>query len=43
MIGAVATMYMFYKKSKKEEKYFDEKYDDIDHFIDDHSQDEQEK
>ena len=26
MIGATATMYLFYKKSKKDEKYFDEKY-----------------
>jgi len=26
MIGAIATMYLFYKKSKKDEKYFDEKY-----------------
>ncbi|HLR75833.1 MAG TPA: hypothetical protein VK077_11265 [Virgibacillus sp.] len=28
MIGAVAAMYLFYKKSKKEEKYFEEKYKD---------------
>lgn len=27
MIGAIATMYLFYKKSKKDEKYFDEKYE----------------
>lgn len=26
MIGALATMYLFYKKSKKEEAYFEEKY-----------------
>lgn len=26
MCGAVATMYIFYKKSKKEEKRIDEKY-----------------
>jgi hypothetical protein len=26
MIGAIATMYLFYKKSKKEEKLIDEKY-----------------
>lgn len=26
MIGALATMYIFYKKSKKEEKVIDEKY-----------------
>lgn len=26
MVGAIATMYMFYKKSKKEEKLIDEKY-----------------
>jgi len=26
MILAIATMYLFYKKSKKDEKYFDEKY-----------------
>ena len=26
MIAAIATMYLFYKKSKKDEKYFDEKY-----------------
>lgn len=27
MIGAIATMYLFYRKSKKDEKYFDEKYE----------------
>lgn len=26
MIGAMAAMYLFYKKSKKEERYFNEKY-----------------
>jgi len=26
MIGATATMYLFYKKSKKDEQYFDEKF-----------------
>lgn len=26
MIGAVVTMYLFYKKSKKDEQYFNEKY-----------------
>lgn len=26
MVGAIAAMYLFYKKSKKDEKYFDEKY-----------------
>ncbi|HLS65720.1 MAG TPA: hypothetical protein VK029_01880 [Pseudogracilibacillus sp.] len=26
MIGALAAMYLFYKKSKKEEAYFEEKY-----------------
>lgn len=26
MIGALATMYLFYRKSKKDEQYFDEKY-----------------
>lgn len=26
MVGAMATMYLFYKKSKKEEKMVDEKY-----------------
>lgn len=26
MVGALATMYLFYKKSKKDEKFFDEKY-----------------
>lgn len=26
MIGALATMYLFYKKSKKDEAYFNEKY-----------------
>jgi len=26
MIGAVAAMYLFYKKSKKEEKEFEERY-----------------
>lgn len=33
MIGAVATMYLVYKKSKKDEKYFDEKFDDEGKFI----------
>lgn len=28
MIGAIATMYFIYKKSKKDEQYFDEKYKD---------------
>lgn len=28
MVGAIATMYLFYKKSKKEEKLFDEHVDD---------------
>lgn len=27
MILAVITLYLFYKKSKKDEKYFDEKYE----------------
>ena len=27
MIGAVAAMYFIYKKSKKDERYFDEKFD----------------
>lgn len=27
MIGAIVTFYLFYKKSKKDEQYFDEKYD----------------
>lgn len=26
MVGALAAMYLFYKKSKKDEQYFDEKY-----------------
>lgn len=26
MVGALATMYLFYKKSKKDEKFFDEKF-----------------
>jgi len=26
MIGAIAAMYLFYKKSKKDERYFNEKY-----------------
>lgn len=26
MIGAVAAMYLFYRKSKKEEQYYDEKF-----------------
>lgn len=26
MIGAAVTMYLFYKKSKKDEQYFNEKY-----------------
>jgi len=31
MAGAIATMYLFYKKSKKDEAYFNEKYqiDDV--------------
>lgn len=29
MIGAIATMYLFYKKSKKEEHEADEKYEDM--------------
>lgn len=41
MIGAIATMYLFYKKSKKDEKYFDEKYG-LNEFKD-HSQQEDEK
>ncbi len=34
MIGALATMYLFYKKSKKEEKFFQEKYDLNSHIAD---------
>lgn len=34
MIGAVAAMYFIYKKSKKDEAYFDEKFEDQD-FIND--------
>ncbi|MEI3605468.1 hypothetical protein SPD48_07165 [Pseudogracilibacillus sp. SE30717A] len=34
MIGALATMYLFYKKSKKEERFFEEKYDLNNQFID---------
>ncbi|HLS60744.1 MAG TPA: hypothetical protein VK044_06410 [Virgibacillus sp.] len=30
MIGAVAAMYFIYKKSKKDEAYYDEKYKDKD-------------
>lgn len=41
MIGAIATMYLFYKKSKKDEKYFDEKYG-LNEFKE-HSQPEDEK
>lgn len=32
MIGATATMYLFYRKSKKDERYFDEKYKDEEDF-----------
>lgn len=37
MAGAVATMVFVYKKSKKEEKYFDEKYKDQDFLNEDSS------
>jgi len=38
MIGAVAAMYLFYKKSKKEEKHFEEKYkEELNRNRDDHS------
>lgn len=33
MIGAVATMYLVYKKSKKDEKRFEEQYDDTNEFV----------
>lgn len=33
MIGAVAAMYFFYKKSKKDEKKFDEQFDDHNEYI----------
>lgn len=36
MIGALATMYLFYKKSKKEEKLIDEKFDVNKYKIDHH-------
>lgn len=32
MVGAVATMYFVYKKSKKDEKKFDESFDDYTDF-----------
>ncbi|HLR09505.1 MAG TPA: hypothetical protein VK136_09680 [Bacillota bacterium] len=32
MIGALATMYFFYKKSKKEERYFDQLYSDEENY-----------
>lgn len=41
MIGAVATMYLIYKKSKKDEKYFDEKYDEDGNFINHHSSEDE--
>ncbi|MGM8211954.1 hypothetical protein ACLIBH_04060 [Virgibacillus sp. W0430] len=28
MVGAIAAMYLFYKKSKKEEQFFDEHYEE---------------
>jgi len=34
MVAAIATMYLFYKKSKKEEKFFEEKYELNKHYID---------
>lgn len=33
MVGAIAAMYFLYKRSKKEETYFDEKYKDYTQFI----------
>ena len=32
MIGALAAMYFFYKKSKKEERYFDQMYPEEDNY-----------
>ena len=40
MIGAVAAMYVVYKKSKKEEKYFDEKYDENKDYLYDPTKDD---
>ena len=40
MIGAVATMYFIYKKSKKEEKRFDEQFDENNQFIPSKSNDD---
>jgi len=34
MVAALATMYLFYKKSKKDEKYFEEKYELNKHYGD---------
>lgn len=33
MVGAVATMYLIYKKSKQDEKVFDERYEENHDFI----------
>lgn len=37
MIGAVATMFIIYKKSKKDEKIFDEQFDEHSDFINNHT------
>lgn len=38
MIGAVATMYLIYKKSKHDEKNFDEQYEEKHDFINNETQ-----
>lgn len=36
MIGAVAAMYLVYKKSKKDEAYFDEKFEEKNKYTHEH-------
>lgn len=43
MIGAVATMYFIYKKSKKDEKYFDNQFDENNEYLPSKQQDEDEE
>lgn len=40
MIGAVAAMYFFYKKSKKDEKLFDEQYKEYHEMAENQSREE---
>lgn len=38
MVGAVATMYLIYKKSKKDERYFDEQHEEHNEFLNNHTE-----